>query len=291
MADTTPPTRPTGLTATGGAGPGETDVDGGDRQRRRRPLQRPPLDHRRLHAERRATGSPSRPAASYTDTGLAAGTYYYRVTAEDAAGNIGPASNEASATVAGDSASASSPPTASTRAAARRRADQSGSGNNGTLANATWAGAGAGKFGNALTFNGTNASSPSPTANSLDLTTGMTLEAWVQADGAGSALPDGDREGAPGRPRLRRCTRTAPSNRPPIAEVYVGGYRDAVGTAAARRPASGRTSPPRTTARRSRLYVNGTQVGDARCRGLAHQLDGRRSASAATRSGASGSAA
>ena len=37
---------------------------------------------------------------SYTDTGLAAGTYYYKVTAEDAAGNVGPASNEASATVA-----------------------------------------------------------------------------------------------------------------------------------------------------------------------------------------------
>ena len=37
---------------------------------------------------------------SYTDTGLAAGTYYYKVTAEDAAGNVGAASNEASATVA-----------------------------------------------------------------------------------------------------------------------------------------------------------------------------------------------
>ena len=30
---------------------------------------------------------------SYTDTGLAAGTYFYKVTAEDAAGNVGPASN------------------------------------------------------------------------------------------------------------------------------------------------------------------------------------------------------
>ena len=36
--------------------------------------------------------------------------------------------------------------------------DQSGNGNNGTLTNATWAGASAGKFGNALSFNGTNAS-------------------------------------------------------------------------------------------------------------------------------------
>jgi hypothetical protein len=38
-------------------------------------------------------------ATTWTDTGLAAGTYYYRVAAEDAAHNIGPASNEAQATV------------------------------------------------------------------------------------------------------------------------------------------------------------------------------------------------
>ena len=37
---------------------------------------------------------------SYTDTGLANGTYHYKVAAEDAAGNIGAASNEATATVA-----------------------------------------------------------------------------------------------------------------------------------------------------------------------------------------------
>ncbi len=46
---------------------------------------------------------------SYTDTGLAAGTYYYKVTAEDAAGNVGAASNEASAAVPADT----TPPTVS----------------------------------------------------------------------------------------------------------------------------------------------------------------------------------
>ena len=44
---------------------------------------------------------------SYVDT-TTAGTYYYKVAAEDGAGNIGPASNEASATVLADT----TPPTA-----------------------------------------------------------------------------------------------------------------------------------------------------------------------------------
>ncbi len=39
---------------------------------------------------------------SYTDIGLAAGTYFYRVAARDAVGNIGPAAAEASATATVD---------------------------------------------------------------------------------------------------------------------------------------------------------------------------------------------
>ncbi len=55
--------------------------------------------------------------------------------------------------------------------------DASGNSNTGSLVNATWNTAG--KYGNALSFNGTNALVTVPDANSLDLTTGMTLEAWV----------------------------------------------------------------------------------------------------------------
>ena len=44
---------------------------------------------------------------SHADSGLATGTYYYKVTAEDAAGNLSPSSNQATATVAD-----ATPPTA-----------------------------------------------------------------------------------------------------------------------------------------------------------------------------------
>ena len=81
-----------------------------DRQHRRHPLQRPPLDDRPASRPRAANRIAQPTGTSYSDTGLATGTYYYRVTAEDAAGNVGPASNEASAVATGDRDS--TPPTA-----------------------------------------------------------------------------------------------------------------------------------------------------------------------------------
>ncbi len=218
---------------------------------------------------------------TFSDTGLAAGTYFYKVTAEDAAGNLSPASTEVSATVTADT----QPPTVSITAPANgatvattatvsanasdngtvagvqfkldgsslsaedttspysiswdttnatngphtltavardlagnvttsaavsvtvtnaggtdglvaaygfdegigtTTADQSGHGNTGTLSNATWAGGTAGKFGNALSFNGTNAFVSVADSASLDLTNAMTVEAWVKPTSLGS---------------------------------------------------------------------------------------------------------
>ncbi|MCK2214615.1 PQQ-dependent sugar dehydrogenase [Actinomadura sp. ATCC 31491] len=57
-------------------------------------------------------------------------------------------------------------------------ADASGRGNTGTLTATTWNAAG--RYGQALSFNGTSSWVTVPDAASLRLTTGMTLEAWVR---------------------------------------------------------------------------------------------------------------
>src|SRR5439155_163753 len=57
-------------------------------------------------------------------------------------------------------------------------ADASGNGNMGAITNATWTASG--KFGSALVFNGSTALVTIADAASLDLTTGMTLMAWVK---------------------------------------------------------------------------------------------------------------
>lgn len=269
--DVTPPTAPGSLTATGGAGKGslswtaagdDVAVSGYNVHRSTTTGFTPSLANRVAQP----TGT------TFDDNGLAASTYYYKVTAQDGAGNVGPSSNQAQAAVTPDvtapTAAVTSPATGAvvsntitvgasatdavgvvgvqfkldganvgpedtappfsaswnTRtsvngshtltAVARDKAgnvgtsppltvtvtntgpaglvgawsfdegtgsttaDLSGSGNTGTLANATWTAGG--RYGGALSFNGTNASVMVPDADSLDLTTGMTLEAWVR---------------------------------------------------------------------------------------------------------------
>ncbi|HEV7172380.1 galactose oxidase-like domain-containing protein [Pedococcus sp.] len=121
--DTVPPTAPTNLAAAGGVGradltwtPGTDNVG---------------IAHYDIF---RSTSSGFTPgpsnqvgqtvgsATSYHDTGLAAGAYYYQVKAEDAATNLSPASNEASATVTSDT----TPPTAPAGLTATAAAGQVG---------------------------------------------------------------------------------------------------------------------------------------------------------------------
>ena len=62
-------------------------------------------------------------------------------------------------------------------------ADSSGKGNVGSISGPVWSGAG--RFGSALSFDGVNDWVSVADASSLDLTTGMTLEAWVRPSALG----------------------------------------------------------------------------------------------------------
>src|SRR5262249_48195241 len=114
---------------------------------------------------------------TYDDSGLSPNvSYSYQVKATDAAGNFSPYSGIATTTtlssipglVAAYSFDAGAGATVS---------DLSGNGNNGTLTDTTWTGAG--KYGSALVFNGLSSVVTVSDSNSLHLSTGMTLEAWI----------------------------------------------------------------------------------------------------------------
>ncbi len=125
---------------------------------------------------------------TFSDTGLAANsTYRYQVQAVDWAGNQSAVSIAASVTTpAGNPALVAA--YSFNEGAGATLADLSGNGHAGAIVNAAWSTAG--KFGDALSFNGTDALVNIPDANSLHLTTGMTLEAWVEPTAAASDWRD-----------------------------------------------------------------------------------------------------
>jgi chitodextrinase len=122
---------------------------------------------------------------AFSNTGLSPATSYsYRVRASDAAGNLGPYSPAAAATTQ------PAPPTSGTRAeyafsegSGTTTADASGNSNTGILANGpAWT---AGKYGNALSFDGVNDYVSAADASALDLGATGTIAAWVRLDTLG----------------------------------------------------------------------------------------------------------
>ena len=182
ILDTSPPSTPTNLAATGAAGQANLTWTAA--------TDNVAVSRYNLH---RSTSSGFTPSAgnriaqptgtSHNDTGLSAGTYHYKLTAEDAAGNISPASTQATATVTTPPVTGLVGAWAFDETSGTTAADQSGANNVGTLSNATRVTTG--KFNGALSFNGTNATVNVADSASLDLTTGMTLEAWVRPAVAG----------------------------------------------------------------------------------------------------------
>ena len=294
--DATAPTAPANLTATGGLGKVDltwsASTDNGSI--RRYNVHRSTTPGFTPTAANRV-GQPT--GTSFTDSGLAGGTYHYMVQAEDQAGNLSTPSAEASATATGDSTAPTVSITApadgatvqasvnvtanaadavgvsgvqfkldganlgaedtsapysvawdttaaangahSLSAVARDAAgntrtattvsvtvantgpppgapvaaygfdeasgttvsDASGRNNTGSITGAVRTTATA-KYGGAITFDGVNDLITVPDANSLDLTNGMTLEAWVRPT-ASRQLPHRDHQGDDRQPRLR----------------------------------------------------------------------------------------
>ncbi len=255
IPDTTAPTAPTNLTASGSAG--QTSL-----------FWLPSSDNVGVtrYDLYRSTSSGFTPSAanriaqptglSYTDNGLAAGTYYYKVAAEDAAGNLSAASNQATAVVTAAVPAGLVAALGFDEGTGTGTADRSGNGNNGTIANATWV---AGKYGNALSFNGSNSWVTVADSNSLDLTTGMTVEAWVNPSALGAAYRTVVFKEQTGNEVFSLYGAQSGSGQVPTGEAFIGGYKNASGTSAL--ALNSWTHLAESYDGSSlRLYVNGTLV-------------------------------
>jgi chitodextrinase len=124
-------------------------------------------------------------STTFTASGLNCGTSYtLGVSAADAAGNSSPRATATAATSA--CPTQPSGPVASysfNAGSGSTLSDDSGHSNSGTITNAAWSANG--KFGGALSFNGSNSSVSIADSPSLDLTNAMTLEGWVNPTALG----------------------------------------------------------------------------------------------------------
>ena len=130
VADTSPPSTPT-LNATGGAGQASLTWTAA--------TDNVAVSRYNLHRSTTSGFTPTTAnriaqptGTSHTDTGLTAGTYHYKLTAEDAAGNLSPASNQASATVTTPAPTGLVAAYGLDTGTGTTITDQSGTGNNGT---------------------------------------------------------------------------------------------------------------------------------------------------------------
>ena len=123
--------------------------------------------------------APAGTGTTYSDSGLTANTsYIYRVRATDAAGNLSAYSNAASATtlttISGLVAAYSFNEGTGTSVA-----DASGNGNTGTVVGASWTAGG--KYGGALSFNGSSSYVDLGNPAAFGVTGSMTWSAWINS--------------------------------------------------------------------------------------------------------------
>ena len=195
----------------------------------------------------------------FDDLGLTAGTTYrYRARAEDARGNLGASSDIVSGATTGVSGGLVAA-WGFNEGTGGTAADVSGLVNTGALGGATWTVEG--KFGGALSFDGSTSQVTVADAASLDLTSGLTVEAWVKP----SVAPVGWRSViAKDVDRYYLMASTSNQNRPGFGGTFGSTNQNVFGTATLPIPPSPWAHLAATYDRVTiRLYVNGVQVDSA----------------------------
>jgi hypothetical protein len=196
------------------------------------------------------------------------GSHVVSAVARDAAGNVG-SSQSVSVTVS----NAAPPPPPSppsglvagwgfNEGAGMSVADASGKGHAGTVSTTSWSGAG--KFGGALSFNGASSWVTVADANDLDLSSALTLEAWVRPSALGSAWRTVVFKERPGG-IVYSLYANQDAGRP-VGQLWLGSERNAVGSAGL---ALNAWSHLASTYDGStlRLYVNGSLVSSTTASG------------------------
>jgi glucose/arabinose dehydrogenase len=198
---------------------------------------------------------------AWDSRGVPNGAHDITAIARDAAGN--PRTSEAVRMTVDNAATP--PPTGLVAAygfdegAGTSAGDRSGTGNGGTLTGPAWTTTG--RFGSALNFDGVDDRVVVADANSLDLTTGMTLEAWVRPTAAGGVWRSVVAKNGAGTVAYDLYANRN-TNRPAV-EVNLGG-RLRITNGTAQLPLDTWSHMAATyDGTNLRLFVNGTQVATA----------------------------